>query len=186
MSRQQRDPLRSLQDTERVPLVRLGRSASAPAAQVARARALLAVAEGRSYTAAAQLVGCRTGDTVARWVAGFNHAGLAAVVLCHGGGQPLRYGAVEQRRILAEVARPPERVRDGTASWSLSTLRTALRQAPDGLPDISTYTIGRTLHAAGFGWQKSRTWCDTGVVVRKRKQGGLVRVTDPDAAVKRG
>ena len=186
MSRQQREPLRSLQDAERVSLVRLSRSASAPAAQVARARALLAVAEGVSYTAAAQLVGRHTGDTVARWVAGFNHAGLAAVVPRHGGGQPLRYGAVEQRRILAEVARPPERARDGTASWSLSTLRTALRQAPDGLPGISTYTIGRTLHAAGFGWQKSRTWCETGVVVRKRKQGGLVRVTDPDAAAKRG
>ena len=186
MSRQQRDPLRSLQDTERVSLVRLSRSASAPAAQVARARALLAVAEGRSYTAAAQLVGRRTGDTVARWVAGFNHAGLAAVVPRHGGGQPLRYGEVEQRRILAEVARPPDRVRDGTASWSLGTLRTALRQAPDGLPGISTYTIGRTLHAGGFGWQKSRTWCETGVVMRPRKRGGLVNITDPDAAAKRG
>ena len=51
MSRQQRDPLRSLQDTERVSLVRLSRSAGAPAGQVARARALLAVAEGLSYTA---------------------------------------------------------------------------------------------------------------------------------------
>jgi hypothetical protein len=67
MSRKQRDPLRSLQDTERVSLVRLSRSASAPAAQVARARALLAVADGLSYTAAAQLVGRHNGDTVARW-----------------------------------------------------------------------------------------------------------------------
>jgi transposase len=186
MSRQQKDPLRPLRDTERVSLVRLSRSASAPAAQVARARALLGVAEGLSYTAAAQLVGRRTGDTVARWVAGFHRVGLAAVVPRHGGGQPLRYGEVEPRRILAEVARPPDRARDGTASWSLSALRTALHQAPDGLPDISTYTIGRTLHAAGFGWQKSRTWCETGVVTRKRKQGGLVSVTDPDAAVTRG
>src|SRR5918912_2393528 len=186
MSRQQKDPLRPLQATERALLVRLSRSASAPAARVARARALLAVAEGRSYTAAAQLVDRRTGDTVARWVAGFNHAGLAAVVPRHGGGQPLRYGEVEQRRILAEVARPPDRVRDGTASWSLGTLRTALRQAHDGLPGISTYTIGRTLHAGGFGWQKSRTWCETGVVVCKRKQAGPVSITDLDAAAKRG
>ena len=129
MSRQQKDPLRPLQATERALLVRLSRSASAPAARVARARALLAVAKGLSYTAAARLVGRRTGDTVARWVAGFNHAGLAAVVPRHGGGQPLRYGEVEQRRILAEVARPPDRVRDGTASCSLSTLRTALPSA---------------------------------------------------------
>ena len=186
MSRRQKDPLRPLQDTERVSLLRLSRSGSAPAAQVARARALLAVAEGLSYTAAARLVGRRTGDTVARWVAGFNSAGLAALVPRHGGGQPVRYGAAEPRRILAEVTRPPERARDGTASWSLTTLRAALRRAADGLPDISTYTIGRTLHAAGFSWQKSRTWCATGVVVRQRKRDGRVTITDPDAAAKRG
>src|SRR6478609_7637896 len=109
MSRQPRDPLRPLQDTEWVSLVRLSRSASAPAAQVARARALLAVAEGQSYTAAAYLAGRRTGDTVARWIAGFNHVGLAAVVPRHGGGHPVHYGGAEQRRILAEVARPPDR-----------------------------------------------------------------------------
>jgi transposase len=148
--------------------------------------ALLAVAEGQSYTTAAQLVGRRTGDTVARWVTGFNRGGLAALVPGHGGGQRVRYGAVEQGRILAEVARPPDRARDGTATWSLTTLQAALRRAEDGLPGVSTYTIGRTLHAAGFGWQRSRTWCETGVVVRRRKHDGLVAVTDPDAAAKRG
>src|SRR3954451_277134 len=186
MSRQQQDPLRPLRDTERVSLVRLSRSASAPAAQIARARALLAVAEGLSYTAAAHLVGRHTGDTVARWIAGFNDVGLAAVVPRHGGGHPVRYGEVEQRRILAEVARPPDRARDGTATWSLTTLRAALRRAEDGLPGISTYTIGRVVHASGFGWQRSRTWCETGMVVRRRKRDGLATATDPDAASRRG
>ena len=134
MSRQQKDSLRPLQDTERVSLVRLSRSASAPAAQVARARALLAVAEGLSYTAAAQLVGRHTGDIVARWIASFNVVGLAAVVPRHGGSHTVSYGAVEQRRIRAEVARPPDRARDGTASWLLNTLRVALCRAEDGLP----------------------------------------------------
>ena len=92
MSRQHKDPLRPVRATERVSLVRLSRAASAPAAQVARARALLAVAEGLSYTAPARLVGRRTGDTVARWGAGFNRAGLAAVVPCQGGGHRVRYG----------------------------------------------------------------------------------------------
>jgi hypothetical protein len=78
MSRRQKDPLRALRDEERTVLSRLSRSGSAPAAQVARARALLAVAEGQSYTTAARLVGRRTGETVARWVAGFNNDGLAA------------------------------------------------------------------------------------------------------------
>ena len=144
------------------------------------------MAEGQGYTAAARLVGRRTGDTVARWVAGFNRDGLSAVVPRHGGGHPVRYGEAEQRRILAEVARPPDRARDGTATWSLNTLRAALRRAADGLPGVSTYTIGRALHGAGLSWQKSRTWCETGAVVRKRKRDGLVTITDPDAAAKRG
>ena len=186
MSRRQKDPLRPLSEAERTSLSRLSRSQSAPAAQVARARALLAVAEGQSYTAAAQLVGRETGDTVARWVAGFNRDGLTAPVPRRGGGHPIRYGEAEQKRILAEVARAPERARDGTATWLLNTLRDALRRAEDGLPGNSTYTIGRTLHAAGFRWQKGRSWCETGVVVRQRKHTGLVTITDPDAAAKRG
>jgi transposase len=191
MSRRQKDPLRALDDAERAALSRQSRSRSAPAAQVARARvqltrALLAVAEEQSYTTAAQLVGRRAGDTVARWVAGFNRGGLAALVPGHGGGDRVRYGAVEQRRILAEVARAPDRARDGTATWSLATLRDALRRAADGLPGVSTYTIGRALHAAGFGWQEGRSWCETGVVLRKRKHDGIVAVADPDAGAKRG
>src|SRR5918998_1972015 len=146
MPRRQKDPLRPLSDAERRALSRLSRSQSAPAAQVARARALLAGAEGQSYTAAARLVGRATGDTVARWVAGFNRDGLAAVVPRHGGGHPIRYGAAEHRRILAEVARGPERARGGTATWSLTTPRGAPRRAGGGLPAVSTHTIGRALH----------------------------------------
>jgi hypothetical protein len=118
MSRRRKDPLRSLSEAERSSLSRLSRSQSAPAARVARARALLAVAEGHGYTRAAQLVGRHVGATVARWGAGFGRDGLAAVVPRHGGGHRVRYGVAEPRRILAEVARVPERARDGTATWS--------------------------------------------------------------------
>src|SRR3954465_12712018 len=103
----------------------------------------------------------------------------------HGGGARIRYGCDAQQRILAEWARTPEREQDGTATWSLSLLQKAVRQADDGLPQVSTYTIWRTLHAGGLSWQKSRTWCQTGVATRRRKQGTVTRV-DPDAAVKRG
>src|SRR3954469_22259885 len=94
------------------------------------------------------------------------------------------YGAAEEQRILAEWARTPEREQDGTATWSLSLLQKALRQAPDGLARVSTFTIWRTLHAAGLSWQKSRTWCETGGAMRRRKHG-VVRVSDPDAAAKK-
>ena len=70
-------------------------------------------------------------------------------------------------------------------SLSFGTLRTALRHAEDGLPAVSTYTIWHTLHAAGLSWQQRRTWCSTGVVMRRSKQGGAVAVSDGDALAKK-
>jgi transposase len=183
MTRRRSDPLRALADTERTELLHLSRSWSAPAGQVARANALLAVADGHSYTAAAHMAGRHQGDTIAR--SRFNHEGLAAMVPRHGGGPRVRYGDDQRRRILAEVARAPDRERDGTATWSLTTLRAALRRADDGLPAVSTFTLWRTLRDAGLSWQQDRTWCFTGVAVRRRKQGGVITVTDPDAAAKK-
>src|SRR5215218_2151142 len=185
MSRHRKDPLRPLTPDERIALTRLSRSLADPAAQGERARALLAIAEGASYTAAAHQVGRRHTETLSAWVSRFNRDGLAAVQPRHGGGPRLCYGLDEQQRILAEMARTPQREQDGTAPWSLSLLQRALRRAPDGLPKVSTFTIWRTLHAAGLSWQKSRTWCQTGVVTRRRKHG-TVTLVDPDAAVKRG
>jgi transposase len=185
MTRRRKDPLRALTDEERAGLSRLSRSRSAPVAQVARATALLAVADGASYTAAARRVGRRHGDAVAAWVARFNREGRTAVVPRHGGGPRVCYAGEQRRRILAEAERVPDRERDGTATWSLGTLRTALRHAEDGLPAVSTYTIWRTLHEAGLSWQRSRTWCSTGMVMRKRRHGGAVTVTDGDAAAKK-
>src|SRR5829696_6179226 len=185
MSRHQEDPLRPLTPDEPIALTRLSRSPSAPAAQVERARALLAIADGASYTAAAHQIGRRHNETISAWVSRFNRDGLAAVQPRHGGGPRLCYGIDEQQRILAEMTRAPQREQDGAATWSLSLLQRALRKAPDGLPKVSTFTIWRTLHEAGLSWQKSRTWCETGVVMRKRKHVGAVRVSDPDTAAKK-
>src|SRR5215208_4556998 len=150
MSRHRKDPLRPLTVDERPELTRLSRSPRAPAAQVERARALLAIADGASYTAAAHQVGRRPTETLSAWVSRFNRNGLAAVRPGHGGGPRIRYGADAQQRILAEWARTPQREPDGTATWSLSLLQRSLRKAPDGLPRVSTYTIWRTLHEAGL------------------------------------
>ena len=45
--------------------------------------------------------------------------------------------------------------------------------------------LWRTLRDAGLSWQKDRTWCVTGVAVRRRKKDGVVTVTDPDADAKK-
>jgi transposase len=184
MSYRKADPLRPLTEEEREVLTRISRASSEPASQVARAKALLAVADGKTYTEAAHAAGRRAGDAVSHLVSRFNREGLAALAPRHGGGAPLIYGSSERERILCEARRTPDRERDGTATWSLTTLQQALRQAPDGLPQVSTYTILLVLHEAGFSWQTSRTWCETGKVKRKRKSG-VVEVTDPDTEPKK-
>jgi len=180
MSRRQKEPLRPLSDEERAELVRVQRARSERAERVLRATALLAVADGVSYTEAAQRAGRRSGDGVAHLVARFNAVGLAALDSRHGGGPARQYGTAEQERILAECQRVPDREQDGTATWSLTTLQRAVRCAPDGLPQVSTFTILQTLYEAGYSYQQSRTWCHTGTARRRRKRG-VVTVTDPDA-----
>jgi transposase len=170
MSRHRTFPLRELTPEERQFLVCLRRSATAPASQVARAKALLAVADGDSYVAAAQAAGRRSGDAVAALVARFNQEGLAAVTPRHGRGRPLCYTAQEREHILAKVRQPPDRIQDGTAVWSISLLQKALRR--EGLPQISRSMIWSVLREAGLTWQRQRTWCDTGMSRRQRQQGG--------------
>jgi transposase len=184
VSRPKKDPLRPFTNSERRALEQLARSQSAPALSVARARALLAVNDGSSYTDAAHLVGRALGDSVATWVARFNQVGLAAVERQPGGRPPTQYGPEERDRILLEFRRAPDRDRDGTATWSLNTLQRAVRRAPDGQPNVSTYTIWAELHDAGNTRQKDRTWCQTGMAIRKRKRGE-VKVQDPDASAKK-
>lgn len=184
MSRRKKDPLRELTDPERQELNQLSRSQAAPAAEVTRAKILLAVASGDDYQDAARAVGRRSGDAVSHLVARFNAEGTAAVTPRHGGGRGPTYGPEATGRIVAEAARAPTPEADGTATWSLSTLRRTLRAAPDGLPRVSTYTIRRALHESGASYQRTRTWCPTGKALRRRKAGPVV-VTDPDADPKK-
>lgn len=184
MSRRQKNPLRPLTEVERDALTRLSRATAAPAAQVTRARLLLAVADGAHYQDAAHALGRHSGDPVATLVARFNDLGLDALPLRHGGGRPPTYTTVARDRILREVQRQPTPESDGTATWSLNLLKKALRTAPDGLPAVSTFTIGQTLHDAGYTYQDNRTWCHTGTVLRQRKTG-IVSVTDPDTEPKK-
>lgn len=184
----QKEPLRPLTVAERSALEQLARAGSERADRVARATALLAVADGQRFTDAARRAGRRSGDAVAKLVSRFNTEGLVALAPRHAGGPPVVYDATVRERILREFRRTPDREQEGTATWSLTTLQRALRRAPDGLPTVSTWTILQTLHDAGYTWQQSRTWCHTGTVVRKRTRGAAtvaVTVTDPDAAPKK-
>ncbi len=78
MTRRQKDPLRPLTGEEREILIQVSRARSEPASHVARAKALLAVADGKTYVAAAQAAGRRSNDAVSKLVSRFNQEGLAA------------------------------------------------------------------------------------------------------------
>lgn len=184
MTRRQLNPLREVTDEEREWLGRISRSQSDPSSHVTRAKMLLAVADGASFTKAAQQVGRRSGDAVGQLVARFNAEGVAAVVPRHGGGHPRVYDAADRQRILEMAKRTPDRAKDGTGTWSLMTLRDSLRAAPDGLPQVSAFTVQQVLLEAGWTWQRNRSWCKTGQVVRRRKSGP-VPVTDPDTEAKK-
>jgi transposase len=184
MSRHKKDPLRALSSDERAEMERLSRSGREPAAVVAHAKAVLAVANGADYTEAAAAAGRRSGDGVAHLVARFNQEGLEALYPRHGGGPAARYTSVDRERILAEARRSPDPERDQTATWSLTTLQRALRRTPNGLAQVSTYTIWCVLTEAGWSWQRTRTWCPTGHAERLRKRG-RVHIKDSDAEAKK-
>jgi hypothetical protein len=102
MSRQ--DCGRARPAEEQRQLERPSRVQAEPAASVTRAKALLAVAGGQSFTAAARTAGRQSGDAVAYLVARFNREGVAAVYPGHGGSQPKRYSVIEHERILRKFS----------------------------------------------------------------------------------
>src|SRR4051812_50110257 len=107
MSRRQIDPLRPLTAEERGWLARISLSHLEPAAHVARATMLLAVAAGQSYTVAAHAAGRRSGEAVAHLVSPFNHDGVAAGEPRHGAGAAPGGTTRRAGRMPAAAARPP-------------------------------------------------------------------------------
>lgn len=185
MTRRQKHPLRELTAEERQTLEQVARATSESASRVARAKSLLAVCDGQSYTAAAQASGRRSGDAVAQLVERFNQEGIAALTPRHGGGAKTQYEAPQRQRLLEVAQQQPELASDGVSQWSLSALQRRLRADSSGeFTTVSTYTIWKVLHQTGRSFQQSRSWCKTGSALRRRKSG-VVTVTDPDTEAKK-
>lgn len=183
MGKPQKEPLRELVETERAALQRIVRASSERVDRARRARALLTVAAGGSFAAAARKAGLHSGTTVANLVARFNQQGLAALSVASGRGRKPTYDASARAQIVATAQAAPDRKKEGTATWSLSTLQKRLRK--EGLERIGTNTIKRVLEDAGSSYQRTRSWCPTGTALRVRKSG-VVTVTDPETEQKRG
>lgn len=179
MSRSASEPLRPLTEEETKELQRVSRASSESRIRHQRAVALLAVAEGKSLSEVARLIGWKSHDPVTKVTRRFNTMGLGALDDFPRPGPHRTYGPAEQARILQEARRTPDRKEDATGTWSLTLLQRALRAAPDGLPKVSTFTILHTLHEAGYSWQKDRTWCHTGRTLKKGKDGTVYQKEDP-------
>jgi transposase len=183
MATMQKERLRPLTMAEQRELERIRQASSERVDRVKRATAVLAVAGGQSFSAAARAAGFRSPGAVTYLVRRFNRVGLGALKIAAGRGRRSTYDAVARARIVATAQRAPDRKVDGTATWSLSTLERTLRR--EGLPRVGATTIRRVLHDAGSSYQRTRTWCPTGTAQRKRK-AGVVRVVDPKTEEKRG
>jgi transposase len=183
MGLMQKERLRPLTVAEQRELRAIAKASSERLDRVHRATAVLAVARGQPFEAAAREAGLRSGTTVSNLVRRFNRHGLGALRIAAGRGRRPTYDAVARARIVATAQRPPDRKADGTATWSLSTLERTVRR--EGLPRVGATTIRRVLHDAGSSYQRTRTWCPTGTAQRKRK-AGVVQVVDPQTEEKRG
>jgi transposase len=183
MATQQKEALRKLSCEEIQFLTRCVRASSERVDRRQRAHALLAVAQGVSFSEAARQAGYRTGDTVARLVERFHRNGLAALDIGAGRGRKPMYGPAERTLIVQTAQTPADRRADGTATWSLKLLEQALRKLPT-LPHLSADTVRRVLREAGASYQHTRTWCITGTAERLRKRGRVI-VHDPDTEAKK-
>src|SRR5512135_2866447 len=160
MAQPQKEPLRALSEQEERELQRLAKATSERLDVVRRAQVVLAVAAGQPFTEAAQQAGLKSGDGVGKLVKRFNAHGLCALWIAAGAGRKPTYTSEQRARISAQVQREPDREQDQTATWSLMTLRQALRQTD--LPEIAAETLRQVLHEAGYSYQRSRTWVRTG------------------------
>ena len=183
MATAQKEALRPLTPAERAALEQVRRATSGRVDRVRRAVALLALAEGTSFAAAARQAGYRSGSAVTALVRRFNRRGLAALTIAAGRGRKPTYDPAARAQIVTTAQRAPERQADGTATWSLSTLERTLRR--EAFPRLGATTIRRVLEDAGSSYQRTRTWCPTGTAERKRKSG-VARVVAPQTEVKRG
>jgi len=156
MGAQQKRPLRQLTPQERDELSRKATSISERVSTVTKAKALLAVADGWTFTEAGRRVGM-SGDGISQLVERFHHRGVEALSIAPGRGRKPTYTSQDHEQILREIQRHPTWDVDQCIVWSLPLLQRSLQAK--GFLDISPRTIRRVLLAHGWKYQQTtRTW----------------------------
>jgi transposase len=112
----------SLSPKERGVLVSLARSRVAAAADVKRARLIMMLDEGLSWTAIGERLPC-TPDFISRWKSRFERERLGGLYARHRGSAPAEDTAQLEARVLARTQKAPS---DGSTHWSTRKLGKAL------------------------------------------------------------
>src|SRR5215467_9354097 len=109
MSAPQKVPLRALTASEQQQLERIAKASSERLDVIRRAKALLALTQGHTFTATGKQAGFSR-QAVAQLVERFHQRGMAAVLtIAPGRGRKLTYDQQVRTYILQTVQRPPDR-----------------------------------------------------------------------------
>src|SRR5215470_7333035 len=107
---------------QREDLQRWAQSRTLPAGDVFRARLILALADGATYSQIMQTLQT-TAPTISRWKQRFEEEGMAGLDPHHKGSQPRVATAVVQARIARKTQQKPS---DGSTHWSCRKMAEAL------------------------------------------------------------
>jgi len=111
-----------IDDEQRAELQRWAQSRTLPAGDVFRARLILALASGKSYSQIESELGTSR-PTIARWRRRFQELGIAGLEARHKGSQPRMATPDMQARVIRRTTRKPD---DGSTQWSCRKMAAAL------------------------------------------------------------
>jgi transposase len=111
-----------LSDEEREELTRWAQSRSLAAGDVFRARLILALADGKSWTCIEADLGTSR-PTIARWKRRFERDGIAGLDPQHKGSKPRTVTPALQARVVRKTSEPPV---DASTHWSCRKMAAAL------------------------------------------------------------
>jgi len=126
-----------LSTEEREELIGWSNSRTLPAGDVFKAKLILALADGKSYSAVEAELGTSR-PTIARWKARFENSRIAGLEGRHKGSRPRRATPAMQARLLKKTQQKPG---DGSTHWSCRKMAAAV-----GLSPATVYRI----------WSKAR------------------------------
>jgi transposase/transposase-like protein len=112
----------AITDEQRIELTRWAQSRTLPAGDVFRARLMLALAEGQTYSKIMATLQT-SAPTISRWKRRFEEDGIAGLDPRHKGSKPRVANAAVQARIARKTQQKPS---DGSTHWSCRKMAAAM------------------------------------------------------------